>query len=576
MPRVFRQQYTRPIPADAQQVTVSNKKGEPVPAVRFKGADGKTITAPVVTKGKGAGTTCRVVSPNWYGRVKGERVTLCPNKQASEVMLADLLRKAGLAGQGLTDPYEEHRSRPLGDHLVDFRAALTAKGNTPDYVALVSGRLQALAEGCDWRTLNDLSASQADEWLTRQRTVERHAPVFLAGQEAFTPGETARLLGVSTAAVRDAVKRHRLEASGQGKARRFPRATVETLLDRQGQGASAQTRNYYRAHLRTFGNWLVKCRRLGESPFRHMEGENTATDRRHDRRELDADEMRRVLTIARQSERSFRGLTGPDRYHLYATACGTGFRASALASLTPESFDLCPDMPTVTLAARHAKNRKTKVQPIPEDLAELLRVYLAGRPAGQPVWGGTWARDHRGAEMLRGDLEAAGIPYAVEGPDGPLFADFHALRHSYLTLGGRAGIDLRTLQELAGHSTPTLTARYSHRRLHDLAGAIGKLPSLLPAELPAQQERQVLRATGTDASASVDGAYTPLTRTADSGCGPEMVSDYDRPETLLPSTSRNLLSLQAVEDGRGQLSVGDTSEGDGTRTRNHRIDSPVL
>ena len=74
--------------------------------------------------------------------------------------------------------------------------------------------------------------------------------------------------------------------------------------------------------------------------------------------------------------------------------------------------------------------------------------------------------------MLRIDLEAAGIPYAVEGPDGPLFADFHALRHSYLTLGGRAGIDLRTLQELAGHSTPTLTARYSHRRLYDLAGAV--------------------------------------------------------------------------------------------------------
>ena len=72
--------------------------------------------------------------------------------------------------------------------------------------------------------------------------------------------------------------------------------------------------------------------------------------------------------------------------------------------------------------------------------------------------------------MIRGDLEAADIPYAVPGPDGPEYADFHALRHSFLTLGGRAGIDLRTLQELAGHSKPELTARYSHRRLNDLAG----------------------------------------------------------------------------------------------------------
>ncbi len=211
-----------------------------------------------------------------------------------------------------------------------------------------------------------------------------------------------------------------------------------------------------------------------------MEPENTATDRRHDRRELDATELRRVLSSARNSQHPFRSLSGVDRFHLYATACGTGFRASALASLTRESFDLTGTPPTVTLAARHAKNRKTKVQPLPPDLADLLRGYLAEKPACQPVWGGTWARDHRGAEMLRLDLEAAGIPYAVEGADGPLFADFHSLRHSYLTLGGRAGIDLRTLQELAGHSTPVLTARYSHRRLHDLAGAVQKLPNFLP------------------------------------------------------------------------------------------------
>jgi hypothetical protein len=38
--------------------------------------------------------------------------------------------------------------------------------------------------------------------------------------------------------------------------------------------------------------------------------------------------------------------------------------------------------------------------------------------------------------MLRSDLGAAGIPYADELADGPLYADFHALRHTVLTLGG--------------------------------------------------------------------------------------------------------------------------------------------
>lgn len=241
----------------------------------------------------------------------------------------------------------------------------------------------------------------------------------------------------------------------------------------------------------------MKNRRRGENPFRHLEAENTTTDRRHDRLEVSADELCRVLGSASNSLRSFRGLAGPDRFVLYATACGTGFRASALASLTPESFDLAGDLPTVTLAARHAKNRKTKVQPIPEDLADLLRGYLAEKMGGQSIWGGSWAADHRGAEMLRIDLEAAGIPYTVEGPDGLLFADFHSLRHSYLPLGGRAGIDLRTLQELAGHSTLVLTARYSHRRLHDLAGAVERLPSFLPTDWDRASQTAQLAPTGT-------------------------------------------------------------------------------
>jgi hypothetical protein len=103
-----------------------------------------------------------------------------------------------------------------------------------------------------------------------------------------------------------------------------------------------------------------------------------------------------------------------------------------------------------------------------------------------------WARDRVAADMLRIDLEAAGILDVVDGPDGPLHADFHSLRHSYLTLGGRAGIDLRTLQEPAGHSRPVLTARYSHRRLHDLDGAVERLPSLLPQG----SATEWLRATG--------------------------------------------------------------------------------
>lgn len=234
--------------------------------------------------------------------------------------------------------------------------------------------------------------------------------------------------------------------------------------------------------MRGFFRWLVRAKRIGSNPLESLSLVNAAVDVRHARRELTAEELGRLFVAASASVRTYRGLTGADRYFLYLLAAGTGFRALALSSLTPAAFDLDAASPIVTLAARRNKSRKLKVQPLPADVAAALRNYLDGKPANAPS--GTWARDHRGAEMLRIDLEAAGIPYVVEGQDGPEYADFHSLQHSYLTLGGRAGIDLRTLQELAGHSKPELTARYSHRRLYDLAGAVDKLPNLVPAPRP--------------------------------------------------------------------------------------------
>jgi integrase len=81
--------------------------------------------------------------------------------------------------------------------------------------------------------------------------------------------------------------------------------------------------------------------------------------------------------------------------------------------------------------------------------------------------------------MLRIDLDAVGIPYAVEGPDGPLYADFHALRHSFVALLDKASVSLKQAMQLARHSDPKLTmARYGRATLHDLGGAVEKLPDL--------------------------------------------------------------------------------------------------
>jgi len=76
--------------------------------------------------------------------------------------------------------------------------------------------------------------------------------------------------------------------------------------------------------------------------------------------------------------------------------------------------------------------------------------------------------------MLKVDLEAADIPYKTK--DG--VCDFHSLRAVYVTELAEAGVDIKSLQTLARHSTPMLTMNvYAKSRAETLAAAVAKLPS---------------------------------------------------------------------------------------------------
>jgi integrase/recombinase XerC len=544
---------------------------EGTPGARF-------VKARKVKAGTPGAKKVKKKSAKWYGRPVsgGKPVPLSPNKVAAQQLLAKLVEKAEMAKAGLGNPYlEEQRERPLAEHLADFRAALEARDSAPRYVDLVISRLEALFADCGYACIPDMEAhpQRVTAWLADLRRNGPPRQPLPEGKEEFTLAEVAAILGVKKFSVAPLVSRHNLPATGQGKARRFPRATVEALQDRQSGGVSVGTANGYLTHLKAFCNWLAggSRPRMASNPFAGVKPGNEATDRRHDRRELSAQELRGLLKTTRSSLRSFRGLDGGARFHLYALACATGFRAGGLASLTPECFDLDPAGPIVTLPAQADKSRRGKEQPIPADVADLMRAYLVGKPPGQPVWPGTWAKFRVGALMLRRDLEAAGIPYEVPGPDGSLFADFHALRHSYLTLGGRAGIDLRTLQELAGHSTSALTERYTHVRMRDLAGAVEKLPSILPANEPPSGE--ALRATGTDAFTPADGPVCiGFVQTSDRESGRVMSGEAQGSTAGEKETGPNTLSEQGVEASGDRVIPGEANGRHWIRTSDfHRV-----
>ena len=76
---------------------------------------------------------------------------------------------------------------------------------------------------------------------------------------------------------------------------------------------------------------------------------------------------------------------------------------------------------------------------------------------------------------MQHDLEVANVPYKTD--EGQ--ADFHALRHTYLSRLGRSGASPKAMQRLARHTTVELTlGKYTHVNLYDLKSAVEGLPPL--------------------------------------------------------------------------------------------------
>ncbi len=262
---------------------------------------------------------------------------------------------------------------------------------------------------------------------------------------------------------------------------------LDALAKLRADGLGAETINHHVRAVKGFSRWLWKDGRAREHHLAHLATASPEADRRRRRRALAPSEAARLIQAAERGP-VVKGMTGPDRARLYALALGTGFRASELGSLTPERFDLAAEPPTATVPAGYTKNGREAVQPLPPALAARLAPWIATLPAGLPVF----ALPDRTAEMIRVDLEAAGLAY--ETPSG--VADFHSLRGAYISNLVASGASVKTCQVLARHSTPSLTIGiYAKASLHDIKGAVAGLPD--PShEAP---DSEPMAATGTDA-----------------------------------------------------------------------------
>jgi integrase/recombinase XerD len=368
-----------------------------------------------------------------YVNEKGKRTSGygCTDLEATWQIARKLEADAKLRRVGLIDPREEGYVRaeqqPILEHVADWAAILEARKVGEKHARQMRQCVEWIIRTGGLARLSQLGADVV------QKTVASLAKVEKA-TEQLPPGE----------------------------------ATQEPAKQRKAKGLA--TLNRYIVAAKAFSAWLARSKRVREDALKHLPKYNADTDRKLSRRALTVDEVDRLITTAKAGE-VVRGMAGDDRAMLYRVAVGTGFRASELASLTPESFNLDSERPTITVEAAYSKRRERDIQPIAQMLARALAHWLADKEPRVRVF--AMPSSSNTARMLKVDLKTAGVAY--ETAEG--VADFHSLRHTYITRLAMSNERPKVVQELARHSKLELTMNvYTHLGIHDLQGAVDRMP----------------------------------------------------------------------------------------------------
>ncbi len=378
-----------------------------------------------------------VESKKWYGRYVDSlgidrRVALSGDKKIAQRKLDELILAVEQGRDN--DPIVEASKRSIQDHLDDFKKSLVAKDNTTRYVEQTINRIEFYFETMNIRTIGGIIPESVESFVATLRSEYKY---------------------------------------------------------------SLQTCNHYVRVLKTFCGWMLKNNRIARHPILTVSRFNVETDKRHARRALDSEEFQRLVEAA-ENGKSIQGMNGIDRAMFYILAAWTGFRKGELGSVTARSFQLDTTYPSLTIAASYSKRRREDVQYLHPDVVEKVRAWLkAKNPDANEILFQVSARtcglERTTAKMMKSDLKIARDKWLAESPEESReqsdflkyvdakrrYADFHTLRHTFITNLCRSNIPPKTAQTLARHSDINLTMKvYSHVSPEEQAAAINAMPGL--------------------------------------------------------------------------------------------------
>ncbi len=494
MGSVFKAKVTRPLPPDAVLVTRGGRQW-----AEWRSATGKLRRAPTTgTKAKRPGIIVEVATFTAKFRdgsgVLRKVATGCRTREAAKQVLADLEARSEKVRSGVLTAREaeaaEHLHTPIEEHIADYVTSLAnrrGKGAHPrvskTHVDNVRRGLGDVVNDCGFKTLRDLDRQEVLDWANR---CLRRPDEFIQRKDGTT------------------------------RVRKAP---------------GPRTINSKLIALTAFGNWLAESGRIIENPFDRLKKLDESDDVRRRRRAMTADELVRLLQVARlrplaeygratvpvtgrsrssKSRATWRkapltvdnivdaavrgrsvvqpdmadhlNLQGWERAIIYELLLTTGMRKGELASLTIADVDLCENTPAVTLRGIHAKNGKRATIPLRPDVADHLREWLADRRRRLSAQGKALAADDRLVQIPAGfirvfgrDLEAAGIPKVDERGRR---LDVHAMRTTFNTQLAVAGVDSRTVMAAMRVSSLNLVLNtYADEQQFDVSKAVNSLPA---------------------------------------------------------------------------------------------------
>ena len=138
--------------------------------------------------------------------------------------------------------------------------------------------------------------------------------------------------------------------------------------------------------------------------------------------------------------------------------CRLGMRAKEVASLKLADID----WQAQTLHLHHTKTRRSRLVPLPTEVAAAIRDYLQqGRPPTDATVVFVRHQAPWGAGRRSGLIQAAMRRASIRA--GLNHKGVHILRHTLATRLHRRGVPLKTIADLLGHVSLNTTARYARK-----------------------------------------------------------------------------------------------------------------